>query len=251
VRELLDFVEGHPRVGIAGSYIHGPDGETHITAFRFPTLASELEGTLRLGIVSRLLRRWIVAPPVPVEASRVDWLAGASMLIRREAFEAIGLLDETFFLYFEETDFCRRALNAGWPTWYIPSSRVTHIGSASTGIQDVSRRMPPYWFASRKRYFRKHHGTAYLWLANLLWILGFSAWRVRRALMRRPDPDPPRMLWDFVRHTLARTDPVPALSNAGCEAENGSSAHRLRHPGADDHGIPPLEDQADHERETE
>jgi N-acetylglucosaminyl-diphospho-decaprenol L-rhamnosyltransferase len=202
VGRLVEFLEERLEVGIAGSYIHGPDGDFHITAFRFPSLASELQGTARLGILTRLLRGFTVPLPLPEETREVDWLAGASMLIRREVLEQVGLLDETFFLYFEETDFCRRARLSGWPTWYVRDSSVTHIGSVSTGMKDRSRRMPSFWFASRRHYFRKNHGRLYLAAADALWLIGFASWRVRRLLQRKPDPDPPRLLGDFVRYNL-------------------------------------------------
>jgi hypothetical protein len=197
--ELVAFADSHPDAGIFGSYIHGTDGEPHETAFRFPSLASELEGALRLGVVTRLLRRFVVALPIPEQPMRVDWLAGASMLIRREVLERVGLFDETFFLYFEETDLCRRARAAGFDTWYVPASRVAHIGSVSTGMKDRARRVPDFWFASRSHYFAKNHGRFYLWLANLLWLAGYASWRVRRRLQRKPDTDPPRLLADFAR----------------------------------------------------
>ena len=199
---LVDFLEDRADVGIAGSYIHGPDGDFHITAFRFPTVWSELEGSARLGLLTRLLRRSVVPLPLPERSREVDWLAGASMLIRREVIEEIGLLDETFFLYFEETDFCRRARLAGWPTWYVRDSSVTHIGSVSTGMKERSRRMPEFWFASRRHYFRKNHGVLYLAAANLLWLVGFGTWRLRRLVQGKPDPDPPRLLGDFIRYNL-------------------------------------------------
>jgi GT2 family glycosyltransferase len=107
VRVLVDFLDTHPAVGIAGSYIHGPDGTPHETAFRFPTWVSELEQPLGIGAVSRVLNRWVLALPIPKQAQQVDWLAGASMMIRRRVLEEVGLFDEAFFLYFEETDFCR------------------------------------------------------------------------------------------------------------------------------------------------
>ncbi|MDH3687192.1 MAG: glycosyltransferase family 2 protein [Myxococcales bacterium] len=206
---LIDFLRERPDVGIAGSYIHGPDGDFHTTAFRFPTVWSELEASARLGVLTRLLDRFVVPLPLSETAREVDWLAGASMLIRREVFEAIGLLDDTFFLYYEETDFCRRARLAGWPTWYVPESSVTHIGSVSTGMKERSRRMPEYWFASRRHYFRKNHGALYLAVADALWLLGFGSWRLRRRFQRKPDPDPPQLLGDFVRYNVlgARSDP--------------------------------------------
>jgi len=203
LRELIAFQEAHPEAAITGSYIHGPDGEPHITSFRFPTLPGEMVSNLGLGIVSRLLSRWEVAIPVPTAPRRVDWLAGASMLIRREVFDHIGLFDEGFFLYYEETDFCRRAARAGFETWYVPASSVAHVGGGSTGVKDTSRPRAAYWFESRNRYFLRHHGRLYLFAANVSWVLTFAAWRIRRRIQGKPDPDPPGLLRDFLRHALA------------------------------------------------
>jgi N-acetylglucosaminyl-diphospho-decaprenol L-rhamnosyltransferase len=187
VRRLVDFLDAHPKAGIAGSYIHGPEGTPHETAFHFPSWVSEFEAPLGIGAVSRVFQRWVVALPIPTRTVQVDWLAGASMLIRRRVVEEVGLFDERFFLYFEETDFCRRAGLAGWPTFYVPESSVAHIGSASTGMKDLSKRTPPYYFASRQHYFRKNHGLLYLWLANVSWVVGFALGHARRRLMNRPD----------------------------------------------------------------
>ncbi|HEX9857116.1 MAG TPA: glycosyltransferase, partial [Paracoccaceae bacterium] len=79
IRALLDHLEAHPETGFAGSHIRGEDGTPHRTAFRFPSIASELEGAARLGPISRALRQRIVAQPIPEATSRVDWLAGASL----------------------------------------------------------------------------------------------------------------------------------------------------------------------------
>jgi hypothetical protein len=134
-----------------------------------------------------LLRKWVVALPIPKRTQQVDWLAGASMMIRRRVLEEVGLFDEAFFLYFEETDLCRRARLAGWPTFYVPESSVAHIGSASTGMKDLKKRTPQYYFDSRRHYFLKNHGALYLLVANLSWVLGFSVGHVRRRMMNRPD----------------------------------------------------------------
>jgi hypothetical protein len=120
------------------------------------------------------------------------------MLIRAEVFDEIGLFDDRFFLYYEETDFCRRALGAGWETWYLPESRVAHIGSVSTGMKNLDRPMPQYWFDSRAHYFRKNHGTGYLAVANLLWVIGFSTFRIRSVIQRKSDPGRPGLLKDFI-----------------------------------------------------
>ena len=133
VRALREFMERRPDVGVAGSRLEQPDGEPQRSAFRFPSVASELEGGLRLRVVARLLHRQVVGPPVRSEPHQTDWVSGASMLVRRAVFESIGLLDDDYFLYFEEVDFCRR-LAAGWPCWYVPVSRVVHLVGQSLGV---------------------------------------------------------------------------------------------------------------------
>lgn len=202
VKRLVDFLDQHPEAGIAGSYIHGPEGTPHETAFRFPTIFSELESTLGFGPVSKLLDKWIVALPMPTSTQQVDWLAGASMLIRSAVFEKVGLFDDTFFLYFEETDFCRRAQLAGFPTYYVVESSVAHIGSASTGMKDKSKPTPSFWFASRKHYFEKNYGRRYLVASNVVYVVGGALRRIRWKLQNKPEFEPDGHLRDFVRYNF-------------------------------------------------
>ena len=84
------------------------------------------------------------------------------MMIRPLVFDTVGGFDEAYFLYFEETDFCLRAKRVGFPTWYVPESRVMHIQGQSTrvtGLHTRMKRLPPYWFESRRRYFIASYGT--------------------------------------------------------------------------------------------
>jgi N-acetylglucosaminyl-diphospho-decaprenol L-rhamnosyltransferase len=210
VRELVEFLDAHPRAGLAGSRLEGPDGTVSRSAFRFPGVAAEFENGARLGLVSRLLSRFTVAPPPRDQEHTAEWLSGASVLVRREVFEQIGLLDEGFFLYFEDVDFCRRARSAGWECWHVPASRVVHLEGQATGMNGAEqsvRRMPPYWFAARRRYFVKHHGHLVAWVASLVWALGHASWRVRRRLQAKRDPDPPHLLTDFVRYNFLTRHP--------------------------------------------
>jgi len=205
VRALAEFLRRHPRVGLVGSRLEDPCGLPQRSAFRFPGVLSELEGGLRFGPATRLLHRQLTAPPVRHDAHRTDWVAGASLMIRRDVIGDIGLLDEGYFLYFEEVDYCRRARRAGWECWYVPQSRVVHLVGQATGVTDTRRapaRVPDYWFRSRQRYYRRHHGALCAWAADCAWTAGFALWRLRRRLQRKPDGDPPRLLFDFVRHAV-------------------------------------------------
>lgn len=201
IRALVDHLDRNPGDGFAGSAIRGEDNVSHVTAFRFPSVASELEGAAKTGPISRLLRRHIVAPPLPVATSRVDWLAGASVLMRRSMLDRIGLFDETFFLYFEETDLFLRGARAGWGAAYVVESRVVHIGSVSTGMKEW-RRVPGYWFDSRRHYFEKNHGRACFLAATAAHVLGLGIWGLRRLLQRKERGTPPYFLRDLLRHSF-------------------------------------------------
>lgn len=223
VRALLDFMDAHPNVGIAGSSFENPDGSDWPYAFRFHTILSQFEQSVRIGLVTWLLKNHKVPRHMGTQAEQVDWVAGASMIIRRQVFDAIGLMDEGYFLYFEEVDFCLRAARAGWPCWYVPQSRVMHISGQSTGVSGEQRhlkRLPAYWFESRHRYFIKNFGIAYARWADLAFGTGFALWRLRRFLFRKPDPDPPHMLGDFwkssvlFRHVSRQLNAPPAPPGA-------------------------------------
>ncbi len=199
VRRLLDHLLAHPEAGMAGSFLQGEDGASHMTAFRFPTVWSELEIAARTGPVTRLLAGRKVPIGLPETTCRVDWTAGASLMMRQEMLDRIGLFDETFFLYFEETDLCLRAARAGYETHYVRDSVVIHIGSVSTGMKRRER-VPGFWLDSRWHYFSKHHGRGYAVLATLAHALGGVIWRMRMLLQRKPPADPPRFLRDMIRH---------------------------------------------------
>ncbi|MGL4236949.1 glycosyltransferase family 2 protein [Tabrizicola sp.] len=203
IRHLLSYLQAHPKVGLVGSYIHGPDGEAHVTCFRFPSVASEFEGAARTGPISRLLASRKVSIGVPETSGPVDWLAGASMMIREEVVRTVGVFDETFFLYFEETDLCRRAAEAGWATHFVKESRVEHIGSVSTGMK-TWKRVPGYWFDSRWHYFKKSGGSFRAVVATGAHLAGAMIFRGRRLLVLKGSGGPPHFLRDLVGHAFRR-----------------------------------------------
>jgi N-acetylglucosaminyl-diphospho-decaprenol L-rhamnosyltransferase len=201
-KALADFMDQNPKVGIAGSRLEDPDGTPQQSAFRFQSAVSEFERNLQLGMVTRLLHRWVVTPPVENRTFETDWVAGASMIIRREVFEDIGLLDEGYYTYFDDIDFCFNARKKGWPTWYVPNSRVVHLVGQSTGVSNRPKRFPPYVFEARRRYFLKNHGPLYAAMADACMITGLSLWRLRALMTGSQVSMAPHLLSDSIRHSV-------------------------------------------------
>ena len=231
---LRDFLDARPDVGMAGSRMEHPDGTPQRSAFNFPSVASEVEGAARLRALTGLIgrnRTTSIDPPAGVV--RVDWVAGASLMVRREVFDAVGLLDEGYFMYYEEVDFCRRALRAGWPCWYVPASRVVHLIGKSSGVSDPvainTRRRPRYWFEARRRYFLTHHGRLKTAAADLAWLAAFAQFRARYALLGRPVVESKLLFWDFLRFNLLPAG-LPAPAARARPAAAAPAPPRESHP---------------------
>jgi N-acetylglucosaminyl-diphospho-decaprenol L-rhamnosyltransferase len=201
-KALVDFMDQNPKVGIAGSRLEDPDGTPQRSAFRFKSPLGEFEGQIRLGLVTRLLSRWVVAPPVVDYACETDWVAGASMIVRRDVFNQAGLLDEGYFTYYDDIDFCFTARTRGWPTWYVPASRVVHLVGRSTGVNATPSRLPPYLLEARRRYFLKHYSPGYAAMVDGAMIIGQVFSLARPLLTGKRSDRPPHLLADSIRHSV-------------------------------------------------
>ena len=204
IEALVRFLDARPEVGIVGSRLEDPDGTPQCSAYRFPSLRSEFAEAVRLGAVDRLLADHVVWPGNSDVACPIDWVAGASMLVRSDVFRDVGPMDESYFLYYEEVDLCLRARRAGWSCWYEPASRVVHLVGKSSGVTSRTqpKRRPAYWFDSRRRYFVQNHGRVYAALVDLVWSGGYLVRRLKEILLRRPNSDSPRLLFDYLRHSV-------------------------------------------------
>ena len=113
------------------------------------------------------------------------------------------MFDESFFLYYEETDWCYRAKANGWQLLAEPKSHVTHVGGASTGVGHAGKRVPPYWFHSRAWYFYKRGGWPLLILANIGWLVGYGIGRCKDMFKSGEEYRPaPHYLKDFLQHSF-------------------------------------------------
>jgi N-acetylglucosaminyl-diphospho-decaprenol L-rhamnosyltransferase len=203
LERLVEFMDQHPRAGIAAGTAVGLDEHVQGTPFRFPGILTELDRGLGLGFVSKLLSPWSIVLPKTPDPAVVDWVAGACMILRRTMLDEIGLLDEGLYTYFDDIDICLRAKRAGWQTWFVPESRVVHLEGMSTGIvARVVKRRPPYWFQARRRFYLKSYGALHTAAIDFVFLAGFALWRVRRRIQGKPDNDPPHMLGDSFRNSV-------------------------------------------------
>jgi GT2 family glycosyltransferase len=170
IGQLVSFMDAHPGVGICGPKILFPDGRFQSCGYRFPTLMSEVRQSKNVHKVLRLLIG--EESPLSVESAPfdVDWVDGACILIRREVIRVIGLLDEQFFLYAEELDWCFRARKAGWRVAAVPDVEMIHYQAQSSGqMSDVSL---AHLVETRLRYYRKHHGVGIATVMSLVYAAG-------------------------------------------------------------------------------
>ena len=196
IETLAAFLELHPRVGAVGPRLLNPDGTLQAAAFRFPTLLMTLLDLFPPGEVlpGRLYNSWWHGRYPQERQERpfpIDHPLGACILTRRAVLEQVGLLDEGFFMYAEEVDWCYRVRRAGWAIWQQPAAQVTHVGGASTS--QFRARMQIALYASRLRFFRKHYPPSALCWHRLLIIVGML-----RATLRA---------WDaYTRRQIGRDD---------------------------------------------
>lgn len=129
IEALLAFMKTHPDAGLAGGQLLGPDGEVQPSCRRFYTAGAVLMRRTPLGLLlpgSRTVRRHLMLDCDHQSTQVVDWLQGACLMIRREAVERTGPMDERFFLYFEDVDLARRMKEAGYAVYYVPEARFLH-----------------------------------------------------------------------------------------------------------------------------
>lgn len=160
LRALLDE---HPRAGLVGPALQYPDGRPQASAFRFPGL---VQIGLDLFPIPRLMDTPLNGRIYARQPRRIDHPLGACMLIRRAAWDDVGPLDEGYFMYLEEIDWCRRARLRGWQVWQQPRAVVIHHGGSSTRQQPEAMRAQ-LW-RSRLRYYARFHGPAVNRLVHLL-----------------------------------------------------------------------------------
>jgi GT2 family glycosyltransferase len=179
LEQMVAYLDRHPAVGAVGPQLLYPDGSVQSSRRRFPQLATAFfAGTpfsWRWFRDNRFERAHCMADRPDDEIQSVDWLVGAALLIRGETWQEVGPLDDQYFMYFEELDWCRRCRDTGWEIHYLPLAQVVHHHKGA--VKQVATTARMRFYRSKILYFRKYFGTGWatvirlFLLTNYTWLL--------------------------------------------------------------------------------
>lgn len=174
---LLDAALNDKQAGLVSPRLEWQDTIPQESCFKFHTPMSELISSAATGPVTRLFRSYIVPQPVSERPGYYDWTSFACVMIKADVFKAIGLMDEGYFMFYEDVAFAYRAQRAGWKVLNVPQAHVVHLRGGSSPVKSqtqLRKRLPRYYYESRTRYFYQLYGHSGLLVANLLWSLGWG-----------------------------------------------------------------------------
>ena len=223
-------IEADPKLGIVGPRLVGEHGEGQVSCFRGPSALSEFLRAAQTGPIHRLFGRsnFELAPAPSI--TNFDWVSFACAIIRSDVLCDVGLLDEGFYLYFDDADYCRRARRAGWSIGNCENAVVVHLVGRSNSVPSdakARRRRPRYFYASRSRYFAKHFGRGGLWLANLGWTVGRWISLFRELIghkKRHICAGEWRDIWTNFVDPIASSEPEPSERRTGSTSVQGRVA---------------------------
>ena len=188
--EMLRFMDEHPEVGILGCRLLNTDGTIQPSNSSFPNLFTEFLRIFQLkrlipgpglrekvgerlsGILGSTLREYFRVYWDSDRTREVDWVSGACLLVRRKAVEDVGVLDESFFMYYEDADWCYRMRRGGWKTCYFPFFEIIHYVGKSDSQFNLRTFLERH--KSMYHYFRKHQSIKAVFLLRLLIFSGFT-----------------------------------------------------------------------------
>ena len=189
-RAMLAGADATPNAGLFAPRIDHDDGLQQISCFRFPGPVSELIRGAQSGPVTRFFAHREVSLQMPPVPDQIDWASFACILLRGTMVTSIGPMDEGYFLYFEDIDYCLMARRAGWKIVHLPEARAVHFRGGSGPVKSLAKerkRLPAYYYASRTRFLYRAHGWFGLIWANLAWCIGRCIVQFRR-LVGKPVP---------------------------------------------------------------
>lgn len=174
IEKMIHELESNSKIGIVGPKLEWENGEQQVSCFFYLTPWNTFLNIASTGILTRLFNILgvnEVAIPVNKSVKSPEWISFACVLIRNEAIQDTGLMDEGFFMYMEDVDYCHRVKKAGWDILFCNKASVVHLNNGySNNLK--TRKLPAYYYRSRARYFIKYYGRTGFFLTNILWYLG-------------------------------------------------------------------------------
>ena len=175
IQQLITKIQQSSSIGIVAPQLIWEDGKQQTSCFNYLTPVNTFLNTVNTGIISRLFSllgvNEVAIPLTKHNTTNPEWLSFACILLRGSLIQDIGLMDEGYFMYYEDMDYCHRAKIAGWSLSYEQNAKVVHLNQGASN-QVTIKRLPRFYFDSRSRYFLKFHGHLGLLLANLNWSVG-------------------------------------------------------------------------------
>ena len=174
---MVAYLDAHPDVGIVGPHTLNTDRSTQSTKRRFPTMTTGIfESTWLQDYAPKALMDWYYTADIADQSTGdVDWVQGSALMARRSVYEQIGGLDEGFFMFSEELDWCKRAKDAGWRVVYVGAAQIIHHGGKST--EQIASRKHIYFHQSKLRYFRKNYGWLVAQILRIFLLLNY-VWQI-------------------------------------------------------------------------
>jgi N-acetylglucosaminyl-diphospho-decaprenol L-rhamnosyltransferase len=173
MQALVAYLTKNTAVGMVAPQLLNNDGTVQSSRRRFPTTATGYwESTwLQPYAPAHILRDYYMLDQPDAATTEVDWVQGAAMLIRRGVYEQVGGLDEAYFMYSEELDWCRRIRMAGWSIVYLPTAQVTHYQGKSS--EQASTRRHINFNRAKLRYYQKYHGRGTATALRIFLLLNY------------------------------------------------------------------------------
>ena len=213
IGELIETARSNPRAGVVSPRLEWPDGTPQHSCFRDHSPISEFINAAATGPITRALKKFDVPMAQSSDLLRPHWTSFACVLLRRRMLEQIDLLDEAFFMYYEDAELCRRARDARWEVLHNPAAKVVHLRGGTSPVKRLAQqheRLPRYFYASRSRYFMSVYGRSGLILANMLWFFGRAISKTRELVRGDPPQVPARQWLDIWTNCVARDFPQPS-----------------------------------------
>lgn len=234
IERVVRFMNEHPKVGIAGCKVLNRDGTLQLACRRSiptPKVAFyRLTGLSRLFPENKTVARYNMTYESPDHIHEVDAVSGAFLMIRREAVRQVGLLDERFFMYGEELDWCLRVKRAGWAVMYYPAAEIIHYKGESTKYN--SRKAAVEFYRAMYLFHKKHFAADHSFLTNALIYLGIFfkallAWKrfILPARIRPAHPEQPEASRESPPEITPARQPRKAQSSGGRSRPLVSAAH--------------------------